>query len=195
MYLLRSELKQEGPATTYIAMVESELERISGITKQTLRWNRETSETSERFEAGSMAEDVLRLFAGKIRNRQITVRVLGDRTVPLHGVLGQIRQVLANLVSNAIDAAPVHGHVTITMLKDDGRVGFSVQDDGHGIPEKIQKQLFEPFYSTKGDLGNGLGLYISKEIVERHGGTITVDSTEGSGAVMTVWLPAEQPQH
>lgn len=190
MYLLRSEVRtHEGPAASYIGMVESELERISGITKQTLRWNRETSEMPERFEAGPMTDDVLRLFAGKIRNRQITVAMQGERSVPLYGVIGQVRQVLANLVSNAIDAAPLHGHVAITALTDGKRSGFSVTDDGNGIPENMRKRLFEPFLSTKGDLGNGLGLYISKEIIERHGGTIDVDSTVGKGTTMTVWLP------
>jgi len=192
MYLLRSELKQEGPAAGYIGMVESELERISGITKQTLRWNRETSDMSERFQAGSMTDDVLRLFAGKIRNRQIAVRVSGERTAMFHGVLGQVRQVLANLVSNAIDAAPVGGHVAVRILEEEDRIGFSVTDNGQGIPAEIRSRLFEPFASTKGDLGNGLGLYISHEIVERHGGSIDVTTAAGAGTTMTVWLPKEQ---
>jgi PAS domain S-box-containing protein len=190
MYLLRTELKQDGPAAGYIGMVESELERISGITKQTLRWNRETSDQSERFLAGAMTDDVLRLFAGKIRNRQITVHVAGNRDIALQGVLGQIRQVLANLVSNAIDAAPVGGHVSIQLLNEKSRTGFAVSDDGRGIPASVLQRLFEPFHSTKGDLGNGLGLYISKEIVERHAGTIDVVSSE-QGTTMTVWLPCE----
>ena len=190
MFLLRGTLKDDSAAITYIAMAESELERISGITKQTLRWNRETSEVSESFRAGTMVDDVLRLFAGKIRNRQIAVAVTGDRSAELHGVLGQLRQVLANLVSNAIDAAPVSGHVTIEILHSAEHVGFAVTDDGHGIEYAVQQRLFEPFYSTKGDLGNGLGLYISREIVERHHGTIAVESEPGHGATMRVTLPA-----
>ena len=192
MYLLRAEVHQDGPATGYIGMVESELERISGITKQTLRWNRESADQHDLFSAGDMVDDVLRLFAGKIRNRQITVRVQGQRGVKLSGVIGQLRQVLANLVSNAIDAAPVGGHVMIGILEThDGseQVGFEVKDDGKGIPPEIQKRIFEPFYSTKGDLGNGLGLYISREIVERHGGRIEVTSATGTGTTMRVWLP------
>ena len=194
MYLLRTEVHDDGPATGYIGMVESELERISGITKQTLRWNRESADQSQSFRAGDMVDDVLRLFAGKIRNRQITVRLEGDRQVKLTGVVGQLRQVLANLVSNAIDAAPVGGHVAVEVVSPQnarapGETGFAVTDDGRGIPPEIQKRLFEPFYSTKGDLGNGLGLYISHEIVERHGGRIVVESIVGQGTTMRVWLP------
>ncbi len=193
MYLLRAEIDANGPATAYIGMVESELERISGITKQTLRWNRESSDQSERFRAGDMIDDVLRLFAGKIRNRQITVRIDGDRELIVCGVVGQLRQVLANLISNAIDASRIGGHVCVTILGEGAKqVGFAVSDNGKGIPEDVQKRLFEPFYSTKGDLGNGLGLYISREIVERHGGRIEVQSKVGEGTTMRVLLPAER---
>ena len=77
MYLLRGELKETGPGTEYIAMAESELERISGITKQTLRWGRERPEREERLSATAMCDDVVRLFAGKIRNRQVTLEAQG----------------------------------------------------------------------------------------------------------------------
>ena len=189
MYLLRTEVHDDGPACSYISMVESELERISGITKQTLRWNRESSDYQESFLAGAMVDDVLRLFAGKIRNRQITVRTDGPRDLSLRGVVGQIRQVLANLVSNAIDASPLGDKVLIAIQERPDSVGFAIHDNGSGIPDSLREQLFQPFISTKGDLGNGLGLYISKEIVERHGGRIEVDSKAGGGTTMTVWLP------
>lgn len=199
MYLLRSELPEGGNTGTYISLVESELERISGITKQTLRWNRETSDTPETCCAGIMVEEVLRLFAGKIRNRQIRVTLSGDRETELCGLLGQLRQVLANLVSNAVDAAPLHGQgsIHIELLQNRSgaegsltHTGFSVHDNGPGIPPGIRARLFEPFHSTKGDLGNGLGLYISREIVERHHGHIDVATAPGEGTVMTVLLPA-----
>ena len=189
MYLLRTELPGEGPASSYISMVESELDRISGITKQTLRWNRETTDLSETFHAGSMVDDVLRLFAGKIRNRQLTVRVEGPRDLLLSGVVGQIRQVLANFVSNAIDASPLGGRVMVAIMEHGNEVGFAIRDNGAGIPEQLKSQLFQPFISTKGDLGNGLGLYISKEIVERHGGHIDLASSPEQGTTMTAWLP------
>jgi len=191
MYLLRSEMPGEGPAGSYIALVESELERISGITKQTLRWNREAQDVREEFSASAMVDDVLRLFRGKIRNRGIKVRTEGPADVVLSGVRGQIRQVLTNLVSNAIDASPVGGAVSIEVLREGGTTGFAVHDNGGGIPEVVQSQLFQPFFSTKGDLGNGLGLYISREIVERHGGRVEVESAPGRGTTMRVLLPVE----
>ncbi len=193
MYLLRAEVHQDGPATSYIGMVESELERISGITKQTLRWNRESPDQREHFRAGDILDDVLRLFAGKIRNRQITVRRSGNDDARFSGVVGQLRQVLANLVSNAIDAAPVGGKVMISILTGENapETGFAVQDNGPGIPPEIQKRLFEPLYWTKSGRGSGLGLYISREIVERHHGHIAVESTLGQGTTMRVHLPSD----
>lgn len=188
LFLLRNEISNSGPAMSYITMAESELHRISGVTKQTLRWNREVPDVEETFEAGVVSDEVLRLFTGKIRNREIYISVRGDKDVHLHGVIGKIRQVLANLVSNALDAAPVGGKVTIEFLAVGERTGFRVTDNGTGISEDVLKRLFEPFFSTKGDLGNGLGLYISKEIVERHGGTLEIESTPGKGTTATVML-------
>jgi signal transduction histidine kinase len=69
-------------------------------------------------------------------------------------------------------------------------VEIKVRDNGHGMNDEALRHLFEPFYSTKGDLGNGLGLYISHEIVERHGGSLTVKSQLGTGAEVRVRLPA-----
>ena len=189
MYLLRSEVQKDGAAAEYIGQVEGELERISGVTKQTLRWNRENKDQPEVFEVSLMVEDVLRLFAGKIRNRQLTVERAGQDGLRGWGVMGQVRQVLANLVSNAIDAAPIGGKVVVRTLQHEHGFGFAVQDNGTGMTALMQSRLFEPFFSTKGDLGNGLGLYISREIVERHKGQINVESNEVAGTVMTVMLP------
>ncbi len=195
MYLLRSELNGDGPAARYVDQVEGELQRISGVTKQTLRWNRENHDQPKPFELWALVEEVLRLFAGKIRNKELEVEREGASAISGWGVPGQIRQVLAILVSNAVDAAPVGGRLLIRALAQDGNIGFVVEDNGQGMSLSTQARLFEPFFSTKGDLGNGLGLYISREIVERHEGRIEVKSGEGTGTTMTVWLPGRYPKH
>ncbi len=193
LFLLRMNIAEDSNASNYITMAESELDRISGITKQTLRWSRESVDCEETFTAGPLVDDVLPLFAGKILNPSLRMQFCGDRNTPMTGVIGKIRQVLANLVSNAIDAAPLESEVRIEILSHVRESGFSVADNGSGIGEADQKRLFEPFYSTKGDLGNGLGLYISREIVERHHGSIRVDSRVGMGTTMTVLLPVAKP--
>ena len=189
LYLLRAELGSNEPARNYISMAESELERISGITKQTLRWNRERGERVEEIDARSMFDDVFRLFAGKIRNRQVRVSRLDQPGVTVSGVAGQVRQVIANLISNAVDAVPVGGTIWTDAIRDDAATTLIVGDKGSGISLEHQRQLFQPFFSTKGDLGNGLGLYIAHEIVERHRGHLQVISASSVGTQMRVFLP------
>ena len=190
LYLVRHDLPEGSDALGYIGQAESELERISGITKQTLRWSRENSGGAESFTAGPLFADVLRLFHGKIRNRHVTAVVRGGEDVAIQGIHGQIRQVIANLVSNAVDAARVGGKVWMdARYLTDTIVELRVGDDGIGMAPETVRQLFQPFFSTKGDLGNGLGLYISHEIVERHGGELQVDTDLGAGTVMHVLLP------
>jgi light-regulated signal transduction histidine kinase (bacteriophytochrome) len=190
LYLVRQDLPEGADATQYINQAESELERISGITKQTLRWGRENSGRVERFRAGAIFADVLRLFRGKLQNRNVTATVVGGEDVMMEGILGQIRQVVANLVSNAVDASLVGGKMRIeARASADGGAEILVTDQGAGMTPEVQAQLFQPFYSTKGDLGNGLGLYISHEIMERHGGELRVETELGRGTTMHLLLP------
>ncbi len=189
MYLLRSELGSNEAALSYISMAESELERISGITKQTLRWGRERTERTEVIETEAMFDDVLRLFAGKLRNRQVRVTRRDTSGVKLTAVAGQMRQVVANLISNAVDAVPVGGQIWTNAIREESSTVLIVGDHGSGITAEHQRQLFQPFFTTKGDLGNGLGLYICHEIVERHGGRIEVISRPAEGTQIRVVLP------
>jgi light-regulated signal transduction histidine kinase (bacteriophytochrome) len=189
LYLVGQELQGNASALKYIDMAQYELERISGITKQTLRWSKDSIQQAEFATAGALFDDVVRLFAAKIRNRHISVTIAGGESLRFYGVLGQIRQVMANLVSNALDAVPVGGRVWLEATAGEGGLEIVVRDEGEGMSEETQRQLFRPFFSTKGDLGNGLGLYISNEIVERHGGRLTVESTVGVGTMMRITLP------
>jgi light-regulated signal transduction histidine kinase (bacteriophytochrome) len=189
LYLLDKEVEGNRPAKGYVAMAENELERISGITKQTLRWSRESVQKAEFGTAGAIFDDVLRLFAGKIRNRQVSVTINEGENLRFFAVLGQIRQILANLVSNAVDAVPVGGRIFLSARDVGNQIEIIVGDEGPGMSKEIQRQLFQPFFSTKGDLGNGLGLYISQEIAERHGGHLVVDSEVGRGTKVRLRLP------
>ncbi|RXH56814.1 ATP-binding protein [Granulicella sibirica] len=189
LYLLGTHITDDEPAREYIRMAESELERISGITKQTLRWSREGNRVAESGNVSSLFKDVLRLFTGKIRNRQVTVTANLEDDATYFGVVGQIQQVVANLVSNAVDAVPVGGQIWLEASANDDATEIVVRDAGSGMSDETLRQLFQPFYSTKGDLGNGLGLYISQEIVERHGGTLELESRMGVGTVARVRLP------
>ena len=108
--LLGKEVHENEAALGYVRMALTELDRISGITKQTIRWSKETSSQPGETAAGVLFDDVLRLLAAKLQNRNVKVEIEG-REVRIRGVIGQLRQVLANLVSNSIDALPDGGHV------------------------------------------------------------------------------------
>ena len=192
LYLLSIQMRENATSLEHIEMAQHELERISGITKQTLRWSKESVQNAEFGMVGILFDDVVRLFAAKTRNRQITVTIVGGEEVRFYGVVGQIRQVLANLVSNALDAAPVGGHIWLDAVANEPTIEIAVRDDGAGMSKEVERQLFQPFFSTKGDLGNGLGLYISNEIVERHGGRLLVESTPGKGTTMRIHLPGDR---
>jgi signal transduction histidine kinase len=192
LYLLSTETRANAKSLDYIEKAQYELERISGITKQTLRWSKESVQNAEWGKVGTLFEDVVRLFASKTRNRQVTVTIIGGEDVRFYGVVGQMRQVMANLVSNALDAVTVGGHIWLDAVTHEQTMEIVVRDEGAGMSKEVQRQLFQPFFSSKGDLGNGLGLYISNEIVERHGGRILVDSRPGIGTTMRISLPAHQ---
>jgi PAS domain S-box-containing protein len=194
-YLLRGEVTPTEKGEVYFSQVEHELLRISTITRLTLQWSREGG-TVARQRAADLIDETLRLFQGKLANRNIHLhKEIED--VEFFAVGGEIRQVLANLLSNAIDAVAFGGHITLGARASERNsvrfVELTVQDDGAGIEPERLPNLFGPFHSTKGALGNGLGLYISKEIVDRHGGQLIPESTVGVGTIMRVFLPENKP--
>jgi two-component system NtrC family sensor kinase len=113
----------------------------------------------------------------------------------VHCDAAQVEQVALALIMNAIDAMPRGGRLWLRTRRDDENAEFEVQDDGAGIPPEILPQLFEPFFTTKEKgRGVGLGLAVSKGIVERHGGRIAVESEAGRGTKVLVTLPLDVPK-
>jgi signal transduction histidine kinase len=181
LYLLQQKLPQDAATTADFATVEDELSRICSTVQQTLRWGSENSSSRTWTPSKLLFEDVLKLYAAKIRNRSVQVTIEGDHEVMVYGIAGQLRQIVAHLISNALDAVPVGGKVWMRAEQLLNEVEILVGDDGCGMAKVEQASLFRPFYSTKGDLGNGLGLYISNEIAERHQGRFVVESVSGKG--------------
>ncbi len=183
----------------YLAMAEEELERVSHLTKQTLGFYREAKGSTD-IRVSAVVEPLLSVFAPRMRNKGIELCSDVDNAAEVHAVPSEIRQVVANLLSNAIDALDAGGQMRVrvapaTQWKGQRRRGvrLSIADTGSGIPAEIRAQLFEPFFTTKKNVGTGLGLWISKNIVENHHGVIQVRSSTKpgrSGTVFSVFLPA-----
>jgi PAS domain S-box-containing protein len=182
----------------YLSLAEEELERVSHLTRQTLGFYRETKGAT-RFELGEIVRSLLSVFTSRTRNRGIELCPEIQDHSELFAVPGEIRQVVANLISNSIDAVEAGGRVRIRVSaarqwSGEPREGvrLTVADTGSGIPAELRAQLFEPFFTTKKDVGTGLGLWVCKNIVANHHGSIRVRSTTEpgkSGTVFSVFLP------
>ena len=133
----------------------------------------------------------LRLYSNKFKTKNIQVQHESEPCPPLQGCPGELQQVVANIISNAADAVEPGGTLKVSVSCVDGDSGKAVQvrveDNGPGIAAENIERIFEPFFTTKKNVGTGLGLWVSKTIVERHGGTIEVDSRNDNGSHGTVF--------
>lgn len=140
--------------------------------------------------------EVVRRVAGlvdyQLEKNNIAIRLdLAEGPLSLEGSPGDLAQALLNLVLNARAAMPRGGKLTLATRREADSVLLDVSDTGCGIPDHVRRRLFEPFFTTHGASGGtGLGLSICKEIVQRHGGEISVNSRPGEGACFTIRLPA-----
>jgi PAS domain S-box-containing protein len=180
----------------YLGMAQQELNRTLQISRAMLGLYREPKAPVE-VDLRELLESVLLLLDRQLKDQSVAVsRRLGDGG-PIQGFPGELRQVFTNLVTNAAEAAGPGGRVQILLESSsaaDTRPGASVviTDSGPGVAEGNQAKLFKPFFTTKGELGTGLGLWVSRGIVEKHGGRIElVNSTDPvfPGAAVSVYLP------
>jgi PAS domain S-box-containing protein len=181
----------------YLTMAEQELDRVSHITRQTLGFYRDSSEPGL-VPLRGVLESVVRLYENKIKSKSIALEMDMADCPPIQGLQGELKQLVANLISNAADAVEPGGKIRISLAPASAEQGdgleIQIADDGPGVPEKNRVHIFEPFFTTKEDVGTGLGLWVSKEIAERHGGNIQLDTANNNGmggAVFTVFLPFE----
>jgi len=177
-----------------LTLAEQELERVAHITRQTLGFYRE-SNVQEMVDIPALIDSVLKLYSNKLRNKNIAVQRHFSPCPPLLGVSGELKQVISNLVANAVDAVGKNGAITLrAWCADEAEnkiLHVAIEDDGPGTAAEDIDRIFEPFFTTKKDVGTGLGLWVTKEIVERHGGSIRVSSqNNGSrGAAFNILIP------
>jgi signal transduction histidine kinase/CheY-like chemotaxis protein len=117
------------------------------------------------------------------------VTILSDDIPPVMGNPSELREILTNIIFNSIDAMPKGGEISIETRKANGEVQIQVTDTGIGIPQEIKRKIFDPFFTTKGVVSDGLGLSIAYSIITRQEGRITIDSEEGKGTTVNIFLP------
>ena len=194
---LSAELSQ---VRDYLETAQRELRRVAAITSQTLRFHKQATKP-QAVTATELLGSVVSLYQGRLVNAGVQIEERHRGTETVRCFEGEIRQVLSNLISNAIDAVGAEGGRLLLRTRSGtdwstGRRGviFTVADSGTGMPTSVLRRVFEPFYTTKGVTGTGLGLWVSQEIVRRHQGALHVRSSQrphGSGSVFSMFLPFE----
>jgi signal transduction histidine kinase len=196
LYLMRA---SENPAQahTWLAQADQELARVAEITRQTLRFYREPSHPVDTSVAGVL-RSVLVLYNSRIgaANVEILLEVEAAEATVLASP-GELRQVIANIIGNAIDAMRHGGRLRLRLSQENDpsespRVRLTIADTGSGIPTALLPTIFEPFVTTKGETGTGLGLWVTGEIIRRNGWEIRVRSRctpHHSGTVFSITMP------
>ena len=181
----------------YAEIAERELRRVSIITNQTLRFHKQATSPEPIFCSDLIGES-LSIFHGRLVNAGIQIEKRKRALRPVTCFSGEIRQVLSNLIGNAIDAMPSGGRLLIRSREathpTTGAPGLvlTVADTGTGMSPATRKKIYAPFFTTKGIGGTGLGLWVSSEIVARHHGSLRVRSSgrePDHGTVFTLFLP------
>lgn len=183
----------------YLDLAERELRRVSAITSQTLRFHRQSTAPTPTF-CSDLFTDTLSIYQGRLVNSHIEVdeRKRAERAVTCFS--GEIRQVLSNLIGNAIDSMPGGGTLYVRSRDATNRttgmegIVLTVADTGTGMSADVQQKVFDAFFTTKGIGGTGLGLWISSEIIARHHGALRLRSSQNParhGTVFTLFLPSD----
>ena len=198
LYLLGEERELSASARGYIALAQRELARAGQIARQTLNFSRETAGPVAAH-IDDLMEEVLSLYSRRIAEKDLRVEreyklPEGEAVYP-----AEMRQIFSNLVTNAIEASHLRGRLRIRVRgarswSDPGVRGIrvSIGDSGSGIEPAVQRRLGEPFFTTKGQRGTGLGLWVTRSIIERYGGEIQLRSSvapERHGTVFSIFLP------
>jgi PAS domain S-box-containing protein len=187
-------------ARVYLETAETELERVAHIARQTLGYYRGTGAPVE-VNIQELMENAISLYQGKLRSHGIAVDCHFE---PLQAVLadrGELMQVFSNVIANSIDAMPRGGvlRLRVAAAVHSGTNGAQivVQDNGIGIRQENLTKVFEPFFTTKGHLGTGIGLWVTKQLIEKHRGNIALTSCTdpgNSGTTLSIFIPVTGSQ-
>lgn len=198
LYLARRAPDLPESVKAMLETADEELQRVTHTAKQTLGFYRESTQARD-VDLANAIEDVLAVYARKLEHRGIRVETDFRARPIVHAFSGELRQVFSNVINNAADAMPSGGKLRIRVSHAaDGpqpfvRVTFA--DEGAGIESTLRAHIFEPFFTTKRDVGTGLGLWVTKQLVEKHGGRISLRSSTDAmhhGTTFSIVLPQEK---
>ena len=199
IYLARSNAEDPNEVRTFLTAAESEVARVSHIARQTLGFYRE-NDSPIGASLSELASHAILVYGPKCRDAGIDLEVNLNSTRQVVLRKGEIMQVISNLIANAIYAMPGGGALSISVEDRDTPNGsgvvLTVKDSGVGIPSEQLPRIFEAFFTTRGTIGTGIGLFVAKQFVEGHHGKIYVESSTdpaSHGTKMSIFLPLENP--
>jgi signal transduction histidine kinase len=199
LYLARTNADQPDSVRQYLDTADEELRRVAHITRQALGFYRESNAPAF-TSVNAVLDSAIGLLKNRIKAKHAVIEKQWDKDVEVTAVAGELRQVFSNLLTNSLDAIDEEGVIKLRVSagsasKNGGRyVRVTVADNGKGIDTTSRQHLFEPFFTTKGTIGTGLGLWVSKQIIDKHGGTIRMRSRSDGvrkGTVFSIVLPME----
>jgi two-component system sporulation sensor kinase A len=175
----------------FLNIILDELNRVETIISEFLSMAKPHTEKSVLVQIDRTLLQVIQLLQTQalMKNHEINFRILNNSIPPVNGDPNSLKQVFINVIQNSLDALEHKGKIDVSIYSDSTGVSIQIVDNGNGIPRERLSKLGEPFYSTK-EKGTGLGLMTSYRIIENHHGKINIDSTEGEGTTVSIWLPA-----
>ena len=208
LYLMRTGNDPE-ESRQFMATAEQELARVTQISRAMLGLYRE-AKVPVHVDLGEMLREILLLMDRRLIDLGVTVHAEMPGAIVIDGFPAELRQVFSNLITNAAEAVGRGGHIWVTIDPEPSTAGLGgkrtepgaivrIRDNGPGISEEVRRQLFQPFFTTKGEHGTGLGLWVSRGIINKHGGNITIESDladQTHGTTVSVFLatkPTIQP--
>ncbi|HET9365121.1 MAG TPA: PAS domain S-box protein [Candidatus Angelobacter sp.] len=200
VYLAKRDLSDRKKVEHYLQLASRELDRVSHIARQTLGFYRENSQPTA-VNISQILNDLLFLYETRLQSRKIKVVKQYDKPIEITALAGEIRQAFSNLITNAIDAMPSGGTLLVRATESHAwsnscqpGVRITILDTGSGIKPQHKNHLFQPFFTTKADVGTGLGLWITRTIIVKHHGQIRIKSRSGSkvhGTAFSIFLPLQ----
>ena len=197
LYLLRNHPGLDAEAVHYADTAQSELARVAHLTQQTLRFYRQSTHPVE-TNLAELMDSVLLLHHGRTSASRIEIELKYSAKTRILCFAGELRQLFANLITNALDAMPEGGRLKISVRDSTSGVDSNVKgirvtvaDSGSGMSPETRSRIFEPFFTTKEATGTGLGLWVSAEIIAKHSGIVRVHSRTGThcGTVYMIFFP------
>jgi PAS domain S-box-containing protein len=192
-YLVKGAISKESPHYHFVGLIDREIDRLARIVQRMVVLYCPDQASAREFSLSARVQDVLRLLDSHIRNRSLKVQVIAsEEPVMVELPESTVAEILFNITSNAIEASPPSGTVTIQLECLKNEVKIQVRDEGPGIPPELWGRIFEPFFTTKAPengSGFGLGLTVSRSLAQSLGGRLEFDSQEGKGTSFRVFLP------